>query len=83
MDDGGLHQRRDEAWLESRALLVPHFERLFDERQALRRRSWWGDRHLVVEVPVGWPAVFDDQSSVLGLPVVRGDVDEPRVVNRG
>lgn len=58
---------------EAMALVGPHLERMHREYGALSRYA-----DLVVMIPRGWPASFDG-ATLLGLPVVREDVDEPKV----
>ena len=77
---------REEA--EALALIGPHLERLHGE-YLLQRRAQQAGRvqfarsvTLVVEVPVWWPKQFDVGSSLFGMPIVRADVDEPRVMPR-
>lgn len=58
---------------EAMALVQPHLERLHHEYAALQA-------DLVVQVPRDWPDTFTG-GTLMGLPIVRADVTEPRVVH--
>lgn len=73
-----VREERERA--EARALIAPHLERLHGEYMALRRDH--SHLPLVVEVPAEWPKQFDVGSTLFGMPIVRADVDEPRVMSR-
>ena len=72
-DDG-----RDRLMEVARAMIEPHYRRLYSELGALRREGYRGD-DLVVEVPDSWPKEFDEGSALFGMPIRKADIAEPRV----
>lgn len=63
-----------------RALIEPHYDRLYTDMRPLRRDH--SPLGLVVQVPRDWPAGFGPGSTIFGLDIVRGDVEQPEVTTR-